>query len=260
MLKIMNTSFNKIISLILVFQFFSFANADTKVENTRKFLEQWVETKQLISKESSNWNIEKSLLFDTKELLSEELNRLNTELADLEASSTASDEERSTLSLEKGKLKEASAVVSSYVGNLEKKLKAIIPFLPEPLVQKIKPLIRRLPNDPDNTDLSLGQRVQNIVGILSQTDKFNTTITSSSEAREFEEGKVIQVTTLYWGLAMAYYVDDSGEYAGIGIPTKEGWEWPLIDGIGSEIKSLVDIYEGTGEIRFVNAPAKIQTL
>ena len=44
MLKIMNTPFTKIISLMLVFQFFSFANADTKVENTRKFLEQWVET------------------------------------------------------------------------------------------------------------------------------------------------------------------------------------------------------------------------
>ena len=60
------------------------------------------------------------MLNDSKELLAEELNRLNTELADLEASSTASDEERSTLSLEKTKLKEASAVVSSYVGNLEK--------------------------------------------------------------------------------------------------------------------------------------------
>ena len=101
-----------------------------------------------------------------------------------------------------------------------KKLKKILPILPEPLIEKINPLIRRMPNDSDNTDLSLGQRVQNIVGILSQTDKFNTTITAKREIKAFEEGKAVQVTTLYWGLAMAYYVDDSGKYAGLEFPLK----------------------------------------
>ena len=86
-------------------------------------------------------------------------------------------------------------MVSSSIGGLESQLKAIIPSLPAPLIEKIKPLIRRLPDDPQDTELSLGQRVQNIVGILSQTDKFNTTITISSEAREFEEGKAVQQIT-----------------------------------------------------------------
>jgi hypothetical protein len=226
----------------------------------RNLLDKWVETKQIISKEQSDWEIEKSLLSDTRALLASEVERLESELDDLKASSTASDEERTSLSSEKEALKKASEVVSSSIGNLEIKIKEILPFLPSPLIEKIRPLIRRLPDDPKNSDLSLGQRVQNIVGILSQADKFNTTITASSETRAFEEGKVVQVTTVYWGLAMAYYVDDSGEYAGIGIPTKEGWEWPLVEGIASEIKSLVDIYEGTGEIRFIQAPAKIHTL
>ena len=246
--------------LLIACIYLNSAVSQTHPQEITTLLDQWVETKRIISEERSNWEIEESLLFDTQELLSSELERLKTELDDLEATSTASDEERASLSSEKEDLKKASEVVASSIGNLEKKLIKILPILPEPLLEKINPLIRRMPNDSDNTDLSLGQRVQNIVGILSQTDKFNTTITAKREIKAFEEGKSVQVTTLYWGLAMAYYVDDSGKYAGIGIPTKEGWAWPLVDGIAREIKTLVEIYEGTGEIRFIKAPAKIHTL
>ena len=136
-------------------------------------------------------------------------------------------------------------------------MKRIVKTLPEPLVEKIKPLSRRLPEDSTNTDLSLGERVQNIVGILSQADKFNTTITQTSEAREIDGGKVVEVRTLYWGLAMAYYVDGSGEYAGIGVPTADGWEWPRIESAGAEIKQLIDVYEGSEDISFVDVPARI---
>ncbi|CAA7072348.1 DUF3450 family protein, partial [Lentimonas sp. CC11] len=101
------------------------------------------------------------------------------------------------------------------------------------------------------------ERVQNIVGILSQADKFNTTITQTSESRELDSGKVVEVRTLYWGLAMAYYVDAAGEYAGIGFPGKDGWEWPQIDGAGPQIKKLLDVYEGSEEIQFVEVPARI---
>ena len=55
---------------------------------------------------------------------------------------------------------------------------------------------------------------------------------------------------------MAYYVDDSGKYAGIGVPTNKGWEWYEIKGIGSKIQSLVDMYEGNIDVRFVNVPSK----
>ena len=137
-------------------------------------------------------------------------------------------------------------------------MKAVVKTLPEPLVDTIKPLIRRLPEDPADTSLSLGERVQNIVGILSQTDKFNTTLTETSESREIDGGKVVEVRTLYIGLAAAYYVDQSGEYAGVGFPTAEGWEWPRLEGSGEEIKRLIDVYEGSGDIEFVNIPASIK--
>ena len=229
-------------------------------EEARKLIDDWVETRQIISKERSDWKIERDLLNKTKKLLNSEVTRLDSELADLKASETASDAERSSLAEDKEALKSAATVVSNSIGSLENQLKGILPSLPDPLIEKIKPLIRRLPEDPNSTDLSLGQRVQNIVGILSQTDKFNNTITLTSEAREFDSGKVVQVSTLYMGLASAYYVDDSGANAGIGSPTRNGWEWNSLKGSGSKIQQLVEIYEGTGEIQFIDTPAKMTNL
>jgi len=231
--------------------------AQNKVTETRDVLDKWVETRQIISEEKADWKVEQSILGDTVTLLSSELERLNKSLEDLEASATAADEDRTQLAAEKETLSVASAVVVDQIGALETQLKRIIESLPEPLVNKIKPLVRRLPDDPANTKLSLGERVQNIVGILSQADKFNTTLTETSESREIEGGKVVEVRTLYWGLAMAYYVDASGQYAGIGYPGKDGWEWPQIEGKGEAIKRLIDVYEGAEEIQFVEVPARI---
>ncbi|MGB0333873.1 MAG: DUF3450 family protein [Opitutales bacterium] len=231
--------------------------AQNQVSETRSILEEWVETRQIVSKERADWVIEKSILGDTVALLTKELERLNKALEDLEASATAADEDRTKLAAEKERLTAASAVVEGNIGALETQLKRIIKSLPEPLVEKIKPLIRRLPDNPEETGLSLGERVQNIVGILSQADKFNTTITQTSDSRELESGKTVEVRTLYWGLAMAYYVDASGSYAGIGFPGAEGWEWPQVEGKGAEIKRLIDVYEGVEDIQFVEVPAQI---
>jgi hypothetical protein len=209
-------------------------------------LHQWVQTRQITSKEKSDGRLEQAILTDTHthtrthtrthKSLSNELTLLYVKLEELENSTTEADEDRAELTA----LKEA-----------------IVTTLPTPLVNRIKPLIRRLPDDPANTKLSLGERVQNIVGILSQADKFNTTITQTSESRELDSGTVVEVRTLYWGLAMAYYVDAAGEYAGIGFLGKDGWEWPQIDGAGPQIKKRLDVYEGSEEIQFVEVPARI---
>lgn len=233
-------------------------HAATEVGATRNTLEQWVETRQIISQEKADWKVEQSIMGDTVKLLTSELERLNAALEELQASATAADEARSTLNQEKERLGAAASVIATQIGELETQMKAIVKTLPLPLVDRIKPLIRRLPEDSAVTSLSIGERVQNIVGILSQADKFNTTITETSESRAINGGKTVEVRTLYWGLAAAYYVDASSQYAGYGYPTADGWEWPRLDDQGETIRKLIDVYEGSGEIQFIQIPARIK--
>ena len=233
-------------------------NAQNAIDETRALLDKWVETRQLISEEKQDWHLEKSILTETQTLLNNEFNRLQESIEALESSATAVDEKRSKLTQEKDALRAASSVVANKIAALEAKTKRLLPLFPEPLTETIKPLIRRLPEDPENVELSLGERVQNIVGILSQANKFNNTIKLTSETRTLESGKEVQVNTLYWGLAMAYYVDASGEYAGVSYPTATGWQTTLIENAGPQISQLIDIYEGTDtKYQFVKIPAQI---
>jgi archaellum component FlaC len=232
-------------------------NAQGSIDETRALLDEWVETRQLISEEQQDWRVEESILSETRTLLRNELGRLQESIQELESSATVVDEERSKLTEEKDELKDASSVIAAKIAALEAKTSKLLPLFPEPLTERLNPLIRRLPKDPENADASLGERVQNIVGILSQANKFNNTLTLTSETRKLDSGKEVQVNTLYWGLAIAYYVDASGDYAGISYPTTNGWQVSPIEGTGLQIKQLISVYEGDGAIQFVEIPAKI---
>ncbi len=249
---------NKIIIALSLSSLLVFLRAQDKIDAVRVTLEQWVETQQIISETKSDWVLEKSILEDSQRLLNSELERLEASLEELDATATAADEVRTSLAAEKETLAAASAVVEVNIGKLESQVKAVVKTFPEPLIDKIKPLIRRLPKDPANTKLTLGERVQNIVGILSQADKFNGTITQTSESHEVDGGRVVEVRTIYWGLGGAFYVDAAGEYAGVGYPGENGWEWPEVPGAGPKIKRLLDVYEGSEEIQFVDVPARIK--
>lgn len=234
------------------------AQAADPVANARGTLDQWVETRRLISREKADWQVEKTILTETQTLLANELKRLTASLAELQDSATAADDERAALTTDKDALNAGANVIATHVATLEARVKAILPTLPPPLVERIQPLLRRLPDDSATTKLSLGERVQNIVGILSQADKFNGTVTFTSETRQVDDGREVEVRTLYWGLAMACYVDASGRYAGIGHPGKDGWEWPRLDDAGPRIQELLAVYEGTTDIRFVEMPARLR--
>lgn len=233
--------------------------AAPQIDEARSVLEKWVETRQITSKERADWSTEKAILGDTVTLLQNELKRIEEQIATLTETATAADEERAKLTAERDRLTAGSDAVINNIGQLETKLRAIVSRLPAPLVNTIQPLVRRLPDDPEDTKLSLGERVQNVVGILSQADKFNTTMTLTSETQELESGKMVQVNTLYWGTAIAYFVDDSGTYGGYGTPAEGGWEWTELDGAGPAIRELLAVYEGTADtIKFVQVPARIQ--
>jgi hypothetical protein len=141
---------------------------------------------------------------------------------------------------------------------MEEQVRALSRRLPEPLQKKLDVLLVQIPDDPETTRLQLGQRLMNVLGVLSQTDKFNSTATFVGETRQVGEQKV-QVRTLYWGLGQAMYVDARGRTAGVGRPGSVGWEFSEQPALASETQRLLDIYEGNVDvIRFVELPVEVR--
>ncbi len=234
------------------------AVAQPRVDDFRAKMEQWVETRQLISQEKTEWEQERELMRSTRNLLRQEKEALEAEIAELEESNTQTDEERRDLLLRRGDYQRASRALRDEIQAMEAEILAIAPQLPEPLRDKLEPLLVQIPEDPENTRLQLGQRLINVLGVLLQAEKWNGTATFVAETRAVSGEQKVQVRTLYWGLGQAIYVDAQGETAGIGRPGPEGWEFGDDRGLVSKARRLLDIYEGNVDaIEFVELPVEI---
>jgi len=236
------------------------AGAQARVDDFRVKLEKWVETRQLISEEESEWEAERETLGATQDLLRQQKSALQEEIATLDSSVTEADEQRVDLLLRRGESQRSSGALEERLATLEAQVKALVPRLPEPLQEKLDPLLVQIPEDPKETKVALGRRLINVLGVILQAEKFNSTATLVGETRPVGEGEQkIQIRTLYWGLGRAIYVDSQGEVAGFGKPGPDGWVFADDRDLADDAKLLLDIYESNVDvIRFVKMPVQIE--
>lgn len=237
------------------------ARAEARIDDFRVKLEKWVETRQLISQEDSDWQADREVLKASRDLLRQQKKDLQEEVATLDASITEADQERVDLLLDRGEYTRSTGVMAERLAELEAEVRALVPRLPGPLQEKLEPLLVQIPDDPEKSRASLGQRLINVLGVVLQAEKFNSTATLTGETRAVRPGsdQKVQVRTLYWGLGQAVYVDSQGEVAGIGQPGPEGWEFNDDRDLVDEARALLDIYEGNVDvIRFVEIPVQVR--
>ena len=228
------------------------------VSEFKSKMEKWVETRQLVSEERTEWEADRETLRATREMLRQRTTGLVDEIAELEGMSTTADDERRELLLERSEYQRSSLVLKAEIRGMEETILEVVPRLPEPLQKKLEPLMVQVPENPETTRLQLGQRLMNVLGVLAQAQKFNSTATFVGETRLVESGQKVLVRTLYWGLGQAIYVDNQGELAGIGRPGNDGWIFTNDTAIADEAKLLLDIYEGRVDtIEFVQLPIEI---
>jgi len=234
-------------------------SAETTLDDSLNTLEKWVETENVISKEKTEWDIQKQSMMDLIDVHKKELDELGKQIKDAADMTSAADAQRAELLDEQTSIKSIEAKIKDQVIEQEKSLKKLIKKLPKPLQQEIAPLSSRMPKNPYDTKMGLSQRLQNVVGILTQIDKFNTSVEVVPETRDFGDGKMVEVKTIYFGMAIAYYADMSGAHAGYGVPSDNGWEWKDDDAIAADVQSVIKMAEGTTtDISFVNLPVTIQ--
>lgn len=228
------------------------------LEQARAALVEWSRVTTLISRERSEWMREKNMLADTLAAAKTEVSLLEEKIDSLNALSTEADRQRVEISSQIETAKEASASLaeSATVGEME--IRNLVPLLPETLRAELHPLLQRLPENSDATKLPVSQRIQTLVGLLTQIEKFNSNINVVSEIKEVADGTSVEVKTLYFGLAAAFFSDASGFNAGYGFPTHNGWQWKAAEGnTAARIANAIAISENAAEPAFVTLPIEI---
>jgi hypothetical protein len=119
-------------------------------------------------------------------------------------------------------------------------------------------MLARMPTNSVSTRMQATERIQVLVGILNELDKFNNAVTIFNEKRKNEKGDEVAVETVYVGLGAAYFVNDAGDFAGTGSPAPNGWEWSVRPELASSVKEVVRIYRNEQPARFVSLPVTIK--
>lgn len=225
---------------------------------TRATLEQWVQTRQLISQTKTDGQADKEMLEQSIQLFERELQNIAEQRSKVSTNRTQVDVEREQALAAQKELTEAADQVKLLATGLEQKLVALAAAFPPPLTEKIQPLLQRVPTDPATTKAGAVERLQNIVGILNEVDKFNAAISVVSEVQKSPAGAEVQVETIYVGLGQAYFVDKAGEYAGVGVPTAQGWKWQEQRELAGKIQDSLAMYKNAKPAAFVSLPVQIK--
>ena len=225
---------------------------------TRETVAQWVQTRQLISETRTGWESDRETLGQTKALFERELATIQEKLSKVSTNSSVADAERLAAEAELKKHADALDAAKTLVAELEGQVRKLLPLLPAPLLATAKPVIDRLPADSAATQAATTERLQSVVALLNEIDKFNNAVTVVPEKRANAQGEEVAVDTLYLGLAGAWFVDSTGTVAGSGAPSASGWQWKLQPEIAPQVRDAVAVYRSQKPAAFVALPASVK--
>ena len=228
------------------------------IEATRATLAKWLEIQQIISKEKRDWQTGRDVLDQRIALMKSEIKTIEERLAETRTGLGEANEARREIVEEEVALKAAASSLDARIVPLEQKAMRLIKMLPDPIRERVSLLSQRIPKDPATTKLSLGERYQNVVGVLNEVNKFNQDITVTSELRELADGSTAEVQAMYVGLGQAFYVTQSGERAGVGVPSPDGWVWQERNEIAADVKLALAVLQNEAVPGYVPLPVTIR--
>lgn len=228
------------------------------IDDVQTSIERWIDTNRIISETRRDWASEQTLLIQEAKLLELELAELERKGERLAKLNEQAYLERAEAISRNSQYAELMNYLEMKANALERKVLKIVPAFPKPLQDRIASSMVKIGVRPeDEKQMSVSARMQALVSIISETEKFNHELTLVHEMRTVEAGKPVQVRVLYWGLAGAYAVSPSGEIAQVGHPGFEGWIWEDQPGFALQIAQLIRIREGTIEAEFIQSPMSI---
>lgn len=231
-------------------------SADALTE-TQSLIQEWVQTEQLISKENRTWQLEKSSIENILKILNAEQRELNAQISQAQEIASKADEERAALVDQLATYQNVSELIQNQFVDYERQLLLIAAYLPPILKNELGQRIARLDSTPQGASLSLSERAQTLLSILSEINAFDTRMTLTTELIDNAD-RSIEVQVLYFGLSRAFFVNENGSIAGVGVPEDGGWRWQQIANLAPSVRRAIDIHETRMSPQFISLPMGLQ--
>ncbi len=222
---------------------------------------EWVSTMRQIQEEENEWTRDQEVLVNYREGLEKEISDLKEQIADAETRKKGADAETLKQSQERDRFVASKEGLAKILRTLEEKMAAKIPLIPaalraEPKVaQAVEDLERDMKLAGDKQDEGVSKRLLNLINLTAEIEKFQQTVVLRQELRADSKGREFNMQVLYFGLAVAYAVNEDGSFALIGTPTEEsGWKFVEKPELADEILGLIACTTGDLDPQFISLP------
>lgn len=242
---------------------------ESQVEANKKLratVQKWTEVMKEIQESKRSWRDEKQILEDSREALKGEKVQLDQEIEAAEKRKEALDSKSRDKVEQKETYDKAREALRNGLDSLEGKVSAVIPLLPEELTGEDK-LDKAISDHKsyvakqgkEKEAIPLNSRLGAMVTILVEAEKFNQIVTTFDSRSAKVGGQDVILEGLYFGLAMGFAADKAGNSAIQLTPGSEGWQETEISDpeVIRQVRELIDIGLGTGEVRLVPLPLEI---
>ena len=247
-------SYLYLIKFLTFFCFWTICLTGSNFKDTTTLIQEWVQTEQLIGEESTDWNKEKAALIDIRDALNKEIVELDQRLAESEEEAVGAAKQRTELLEQKNEIEETTLALLENIESLEAQVQESYKLLPTPLGKRLQPFLKKLSSENGQNNPSLRQRIDNLLSLLQAISLFHRNVTLERQEFSLEDGVSREFQVLYFGLGVAYFVNESGTVAGYGKPTSQGWNWKRQDALSNEISTGVDMVNNRAMPRFLTLP------
>ena len=223
-------------------------------KDTSTIIQEWVQTEQLIGEETTEWNIEKAALLDIRNALKTEIIELDKRLEEFEEEALGATKQRTELLEQKSEIEETTRSLVESVNALQIQVEEAFKLLPTPLAKRLKPFRQKLNYHKERNNASLRHRIDTLLSLLQTIFLYHRNIALERQEFSLEDRVSREFQVIYFGLGIAYFVNESGTVAGYGSPSKDGWVWKRDDSLAQEIATGVDMMNNQAMPRFLKLP------
>lgn len=236
------------------------ADPAPSVEQVRGEVREWVETMRQLQQEETEWKRDKEVLEAYRDGLRKELEDLRQDLERAKTRKQGGDKESLDKIAERDRFAAGQTLLATKLPALEAALEAKLPLLPQSVRAQPKVVVaiealntaRRLPADKQDSDLS--KRLFNLVELIAEFEKCHQQVVVQTELHKDPQGREFKMRMVYFGLAMAYGVNEDGSFAVTGRPAADGWKFKESNALAPRIRALADSAENEKSDTFTQLP------
>jgi hypothetical protein len=242
---------------------------DGPVEANKKLratVQKWTAVMKEIQETKRSWRDDRQIYLDSKEALKAEKAQLDGEIEAAEKRKATLDSKSSDKLKQKETYDNARKALRAGLDGLEDRISAVLPLLPKELLANDK-LDKAISDHKsfvskkgkEKEAIALNSRLGAMVTILVEAEKFNQIVTNFDNRSARVKGQDVILDGLYFGLAMGFAANGAGTTALQLTPGPEGWqETEITDAeVIQQVRELIDIGKGAGEVRLVPMPLEI---